>query len=392
MKELLEYFTPVDISGFSDGGKYYPGQLGSLTTINHDDNFDISENTQIAIIGVGENREAIRNKGTSKAPDEVRSYLYELYTPFPGAVITDLGNLKVGHKLTDTYFALAKVIAQLIKRKIVPVIVGGSQDLTYANFLGYQELEQAINLVTIDASFDMDREEAVQINSGNFLTKILLHQPNYLFNYSNIGYQSYFVSDPELELLEKLYFDSYRLGEVRGAFKDAEPVIRNADFISFDLTAVRQSEAPGNGKATPNGFFGDEACQLSRYAGMSDKLSSIGFYELNPELDVNGQTSHLTAQMIWYFIEGFYNRKQDFPVGDKEEYLKYRVNLQDGEDEIVFYKSEKSDRWWMDVPYPSHEKIRFERHLMVPCTYEDYQMACKNEMPDRWWQTFQKLR
>ena len=67
------------------------------------------------------------------------------------------------------------------------------------------------------------------------------------------------------------------------------------------------------------------------------------------------------------------------------------VNIQDGKNEVVFYKSDKSDRWWMDVPYPSHKKIKYERHVLVPCSYEDYKTACENEVPNRWWQTFQKL-
>jgi formiminoglutamase len=43
------------------------------------------------------------------------------------------------------------------------------------------------------------------------------------------------------------------------------------------------------------------------------------------------------------------------------------------------------------VPYPSVKGERYERHFMVPCGYSDYLQACKDEMPDRWWQTYQKL-
>jgi hypothetical protein len=172
---------------------------------------------------------------------------------------------------------------------------------------------------------------------------------------------------------------------------DAEPILRNANMISFDISAVRQSDAPGNGNTSPNGFFGDEACKLARYAGMSEKLTSIGFYEINPVLDKAEQTTSLAAQMIWYFIDGFYNRKNDFPIADKSLYMKYLVSLNDHKHEIVFYKSNKSDRWWMSVPYPPEESLKYERHHLVPCSYKDYQTACNNEMPDRWYQTFQKL-
>lgn len=229
------------------------------------------------------------------------------------------------------------------------------------------------------------------LNSQTYLGKIILHQPNYLFNFSNIGYQSYFVDTKALDLMTKLFFDSYRLGQVRANIEEVEPIVRNADILSFDISAIRQPDAPANNNSSPNGFYGEEACQIARYAGFSDKLSSIGFYETNPSLDNRSQTTHLVAQMIWYFIDGFYSRKKDFPIGDKTDYTKYSVILQEQKHELVFYKSNKSERWWMEVPYPPNKRIKYERHHLVPCSYSDYQTACNEDMPDRWWQTFQKL-
>ncbi|MFM7727114.1 MAG: arginase, partial [Flavobacteriales bacterium] len=146
----------------------------------------------------------------------------------------------------------------------------------------------------------------------------------------------------------------------------------------------------GNGNASPNGFYGEEACQIVRYAGMSDKLTSFGIFESNPAMDIRSQTCVLAAQMLWYFLEGYYNRKRDVPLKSKTGFLKYRVSMKQAEQEIVFYKSEKSERWWMEVPVPNG-KVRYERHHLVPCSYRDYETACRDEMPERWWQAFQKL-
>lgn len=344
----------------------------------------------IAIIGVGEDRYSFNNFGCGQAPNQVRKYLYQLSQFKSSTKIIDLGNLKIGSTIADTYFALSTIIEHLVKENIIPIIIGGGQDLTYANFLAYKNLEQTVNLVTIDSRFDFGDADN-QLNSSNFLSKIILHQPNFLFNYSNIGYQSYFVNKEEVDLMNKLFFDSYRLGQVQQNIEEVEPIIRNADLLSFDVSALRQSEAPANHNSSPNGFYGEQACQIARYAGLSDKLTSIGFYELNPDLDNNGLTAHSVAQMIWYFIDGFNHRKKDFPMGSRKNYFKYIVNIQEGEKEIIFFKSDKSERWWMDVPYPSHQKIKHERHLLIPCSYKDYKIACHDEIPDRWWQTFQKL-
>ena len=384
---LTEFFDTINLNEGDLNHIYKKNQF--VNAIEFYQEQDIAS-FDIAIIGVGEDRNSISNQGSCLAPNQVRKYLYQLIGFNNRPRIIDLGNFKIGATVNDTYFALSSILEDLIKNNVIPIIIGGSQDLTYANFLAYKNLEQTINLVSIDSKFDLGDDEE-DITSANFLTKIILHQPNFLFNYSNIGYQTYFLDKEEVDLMSKLFFDTYRLGHVQKNIEEVEPIVRNADVISFDISSIRQAEAPGNKNASPNGFYGEQACQISRYAGLSDKLTSIGFYEINPEIDINGQTAHSVAQMIWYFIDGYTNRKNDFPIGSRKTYLKYIVNIQNGQNEIIFYKSDKSERWWMDVPYPSHEKIKYERHLLVPCSYSDYKTACNNEVPDRWWQTFQKL-
>ncbi|MDQ3192450.1 MAG: formimidoylglutamase [Bacteroidota bacterium] len=385
--DISIFFEPLEIQN-SD---FLPGTIGSLVHLNNGSDFPEMSDFKIAIIGVKEDRRSIDNKGCSEAPDKVRASFYKL---FPGANhlkdIIDLGNINAGHTVEDTYYALSSAVSFLIQNNIIPLIIGGGQDLTYANYLAYEKLEQTVNLVTIDPSIDLGPVEGV-LNSRSYLNQIILHKPNFLFNYSNIGYQTYFVDQNLLELMSKLYFDAHRLGQVRDNFEDVEPIIRNADVLSFDISSVRFADAPGCKLSTPNGFYGEEACKISRYAGMSDKLTSIGFYEINPSNDVNSQTSQLVAQMMWYFLDGYCSRKKDFPLGEKNEYLKYRVAIKDSKHEIIFYKSNKSDRWWMDVPFPLNHKVKYSRHHLVPCSYKDYQIACNDEMPDRWWTTYLKL-
>ena len=391
MTDILHYLQPIDISNIKGEYTFQANQLGEIINVySLEGSFPDLKKINIALIGVQEDRAAFNNTGCGLAPDMIRKHLYPLFQGSYPIKIADLGNIKKGFNIEDSYFALKTVIEHLIKNSILPIILGGSQDLTYANYLAYEHLEQTVNVITIDSALDLGELDG-QLDSRSYLSKIILHQPNFLFNFSNIGYQTYFVDQQSLDLMAKLYFDVYRLGQVRENLEEVEPIIRNADILSFDISAIRQPDAPANSNASPNGFYGEEACQIMRYAGMSDKLSSIGLYEVNPSLDKSNQSTHLVAQMIWYFIDGYYNRKKDFPIGDKTDYLKYRVAIKNHKYEIVFYKSNKSDRWWMLVPFPSNKKIKYERHHLVPCSYSDYQTACKEEMPDRWWQTFQKL-
>lgn len=388
---LIDFFSPVNSEEILAETDLFRSQYGKILDI-YDQEFPKLDDADIAIIGVMDDRRAFNNKGCAEAPDAFRKQFYKLHQGGYRTKIVDLGNIKRGHSVTDTYVALKTVTTELIKKNIVPVIIGGGQDLTYAQYLAYEKLEQRVDLVVVDSSFDLqeDVEDMADTTSRSYLNKVMLHQPNYLFNFSNIGYQTYFVNQESLDVFEKLYFDVYRLGTFSGKIEQAEPVLRNADMISFDMGAIRSSDASANGNATPNGFYGEEACQICRYAGMSDKLTSIGFYEFNPDLDKNGQTAILLSQMIWYFIEGYYHRKKDYPLQPKSSYIIYHTALKADDHEVVFVKSKKSDRWWMQVPYPNTKSVN-ERYHLVPCSYQDYQTAIDGEMPDLWWRTYQKL-
>lgn len=393
---LADFFSPISLSDIYSKDEYLNSQFGRVIQIYQDEfpNWEEEEDRpNLAIIGVEEDRASINNKGTAKAPNAVRKHLYELYQGDYKTKIVDFGNIKAGESINDSYAALKVVVEELVKKDIVPIIIGGGQDLTYAQYRGYQDLEQRVEVAVIDAKFDLDQEhmEDMPLNSQTYLNHLILHQPDYLFNLNNVAYQTYLVSKESINMYDKLFFNAQRVGMIAGKLDQAEPIIRAADMVSFDIGAIRASEAPGNANAVPNGLFGDEACQLARYAGMSDKCSSIGFYEFNPTFDPMEQTAMLVSQMIWCFVDGYYNRKNDAPLVPKSAYIIYRTPLENQEHELVFVKSKKSDRWWMQVPYFGTKSVN-ERFYLVPCRYEDYQLAVAGEMPDIWWKTHQKLQ
>ncbi len=377
----FDFLKPLDneilqlIKGFSSQ------QLGSKVVFHTAESFPDLNKIKIAVLGVLENR------GDANQTQEVNlaHIRKELYSLFPGnwdASIADLGNILEGNSISDTHFALRKVVSSLIKKKIIPIVIGGSQDLTYALYRAFDELEQMVNLVSIDSKFDFGKESD-PVSATSYLTKIIIDEPNNLFNYSNVGYQTYYNSQEEIDLIDKLFFEAYRLGEVSNNIAIAEPVFRDADFVSLDLTSVKSSDSGNFSTFIPNGFSGKEICALSRYAGISDKVSLFGLFNHSN----TKQESVLMAQIIWYFIEGYHYRSFEYPFGSRENYIKYIIPL---EEELVFYKSNKTDRWWIEIPFISNSNNKLKKSSLLPCSYEEYLGACNQEIPERWWKAQRK--
>lgn len=385
--DIKQYIDPVNIE--SENYQFYHNADSLLFNIakNTEKNpLNLSEKFQLAILGVPEDRNT-PNKGTSKAPDEVRKELYKLYKPTANIRIVDLGNLKKGKNSKDTYIALKDVVYELLKKQIIPIIIGGSQELSKAVFNSYEKLKRIVNIVAIDSRFDIGNLNE-QFDSQSYLSGIVLQKSKYLFNFSNIGYQTYYVPQEDIELMNKMYFDTLRLGIVRSKLKNIEPYLRDSDFASLDISSVKSSDAPGHNNASIHGFYGEEICQIARYAGNSEKLSSFGIFEINPDFDIENKTSKLAAQIIWHFIQGFSLRKKEFPKTGTNKFQKYTVTIKSTDNQLVFYKSNKTERWWVEIPYLVKKKEKF---LLVSCSEDDYYTATKNEIPDIWWKYFQKL-
>ena len=190
-------------------------------------------------------------------------------------------------------------------------------------------------------------------------------------------------------MLKGMNFEVVRLGDIKANLQQVEPVMRNADFLSFDISAIQNAYAHANIYSSPNGINGEEACKIMHYAGVSDKLSAVGLFEYNQDLDVNNQTAQLLAQMIWYFIAGYKMRKQELNPNLKN-CIKYTVAFEDGKNEIIFYKSQSSGRWWMGIPFIKEGEKQLQNYF-VACTYSDYEVANKGEIPDRWLKTYKKF-
>lgn len=378
---MFDFLQPLSDDLVIDIHRVSNQALGKKVILNTNQETPILKEDSIAFIGVLDNR---GSNSTSNLEDlnEVRLQFYNLFPGNWNANIYDLGDILAGSTVEDTYYVVKTICAELIKKRIIPVIIGGSQDISYAMYRAYDNLDQMVNLVAVDSKFDFENIQNKGL-ADSYLSKMIVDEPNNLFNYCNIGYQTYYNSQEEIDLIEKLYFDAYRLGEVSHNTTIAEPVFRDADVVSFDMMSVKSSDSGNKNPFVPNGFNGKEICILARYSGISDKISSFGIFNHNN----TKEESVLISQIMWYFVEGYHYRSKEYPIGTRENFIKYIVPVE--EEDLIFYKSNYSERWWIEIPYTdSNNKLK--RNTLLPCSYEDYILATQQEIPNRWWKAQRK--
>lgn len=314
---------------------------------------------------------------------DFRNELYRLYRGNWHVQIADLGNLPQGATANDTHVALSDIIAELISQKIVPVVIGGEHHLTYGLYRAFDKLEQMVNLVSVDACFDFDDEEAL-FSSESYMSRMLSEKPTNLHDFTNLGYQSYLNAQETLDLLDKMYFETYRLGSIAQDMTIVEPAMRDADVVSVDMCAV-QAKDLGSSAANVNGFSNREICTLSRYAGISSNVQVLGVFDI-PDTNLAMQ---LTAQMLWYFTEGLNFRVKELPTVNDHNYTKYIVPIDDFQ--LEFFKSNATGRWWIK-PYDECSQNEL-KHLplgLLPCNHSEYLQAIEGTIPERWWKAYRK--
>lgn len=370
MQDLQSFFSNKHFIETLDQSNFQALQWGAQISFPIHGHFDCAD-ADIVLVGCGEMRGAHSDaQQHSAAADAIRAQFYQLYNWHSGIKIYDAGNIAQGATVEDTRAALRMVLRELHQAGKIVIVLGGSHDLTLQQYEVFRQSEQIINAAVVDMLVDLDETET--ITDRSFLMNMLTGSPNFIGHYNHIGFQSYYVNPIMLETLDKIRFDFFRLGRVREHMEDMEPVLRNSHMLSFDLNAIKYSDAPINQFGSPNGFSSDEACMLTRYAGMSTELRSFGIYGFDETKDKANMTATLAAQMLWYFIDGYFMRKSEAPLSDRNEFVAYHVQFT-GND-IQFIKSKRSNRWWMQLPDGTFE----------PCSYNDYIMASENEIPERW--------
>ena len=376
----IELLVPVPDEVLSLRTISDPQTLGNKLKIHSEKaGIPIFKNVRIAIVGVQETRSIGQPHQRKQNLIGIRKALYNLFNGNWNNNIIDLGDIPIGEKEKDSHKALHDIAKEMYQRNILLIAFGGSQE----NILGlcnvFHEFEVYYNLTSIDYKFDFGGDGSL-ISPDSYMSKLIANRPNYMTNFCNLGYQSYMVAQDEIDLMDRLYFESIRLGTLTSDMKVVEPLMRDSDIVSMDMTAVKSNELQG-GMTQVNGFTAQQFCALARYVGISDRVRFVGLCNI-PE---SSASSNLTAQAVWYIIEGMHYRVNEYPFSTKQNSVRYVVSCDD--QELIFYQSSLSKRWWLEVQPEDDSNLEA---VLISCSEEDFYTAEKGTVPERWWKAIRR--
>jgi arginase family enzyme len=350
-------------------------RLGSLLIRTEWNDSDLPD---VAILGVTDDR-ANDASSFKDTPDAIREQLYQLMAFSTTFRIVDLGNVKTGKEVTDTYAAVRLIAEEFTAMGVPLLFLGGNQSFTVPLLAGMEKNSSVLTVID-DRIDNLAQEEVVSddIFLNNLSTEAIINV---------IGVQSFFLSPDSKETFSEEFNGSLvTLGEVRNGIEEMEPFLRETDLVSFDFGSLKLSEAPGQIRNSPNGLTGEEACQLAWYSGISTNPGWFSIFGYNPSMDPNQCGAMMAAQIVWYFLSGRSKKLDEIPQDEAIDFMHFIVPIEGIPEPVTFLKHPVSKRWWMEVPSPDCDLFP----LRIPCSKKDYRKACKNEIPDRWWASFNK--
>lgn len=375
MEALHLYFSKPEWGKLPAGAESRESMLEHLIALDQwDGNWD---EVDMVVLGIADGCNSPGNEACAHAPDAIRKALLQLAPLTQVTRVLDLGNI-LGKQYRDRVFALREVVAFLSTKRVLTVVLGGSQDYTAVLCDALAETQPEVNLALIDSRIDWEDAPGDYTSSG-YLSALVGSGTTAFHQLTLLGTQRYLNSLVNEYACKGNNFEILRLGNMRGTdVASCEPYLRDADVVSMDASAIQSSDMPAQRGAMPNGVWAHDACQLARYAGLSDRLKVWGLFEVNPAHDLpNGAGVMLAAQLVWHVLEGSGERHHDFPERPLDDYERFVVLLDELDVEIFFYHNPMNDRWWVKIPSEAADRV-------VSCSRADYLKALDKDFPERW--------
>lgn len=315
MSDIFELTTRPDAELFYSRDDANDPRLGEVVGREMKD----YNHADIVILGCPQDEGVRRNRGrigAAAAPEAIRKQFYKLSTFNIKKNIFDLGDIALGSTLEETHDTQTEVVTQLLKDGKRVIILGGGNDISYADGSAMAAAFGNKNWIGVNIDAQLDVRIAEERNSGTPYRQLLdegLLDPTLFYE---VGYQSHFTSPVYYDYIRSLGVHRISLEQLRSrteADLELKEQIRQkfighssslSTFFGFDIDALRSADAPGTSAPSPLGLRAGEFIQLVKYAASLANTKIIEFSEVNPKYDNDDRTTKLVAIAMHRFCSG----------------------------------------------------------------------------------------
>jgi agmatinase len=229
-----------------------------------------------------------------------------------GVRIVDCGDVDIAYYDIERNMRLiTDAVGAILDRNAMPVLIGGDHSVSFPIVRAFERFGP-LDIVHIDAHLDFIEDvEGMKYASGSPLRR--MRELGFVRHMTHFGIR-------DIRSRAGDYADATRLGsriftreaireEGPRAIIDQLPEMGNV-YVTIDIDGLDPSIAPGTGSPTVDGLLYHEVIKLLQ--GVTKKGNVVGFdlVEVNPSVDLHGQTSLLATTLIAEFLGAIFERRQ----------------------------------------------------------------------------------
>jgi len=282
---------------------------------------------EVAILGVPYDAGIGFRPGTRFGPREIRSYSVRYSTwgswktagywdlndgkrKLETTRIVDCGDVDVAYYDIERNMRLMTEGARaILERNALPVFLGGDHSVTFPLVRAFERFAP-LDIVHFDAHLDwIDHVDGIKFANGSPFRRI--SELPFVRQQVHLGIRD--LRSREHDFRDALASGGqiYTRQQIRErgtkAILEAMPQMNNV-YVSIDIDGLDPSIAPGTGSPTVDGLLYHEVRELLQGIAKKGKVVGFDVVEVNPLIDLHGQTSLLTTTMIAEFLGAIFEQ------------------------------------------------------------------------------------
>lgn len=254
---------------------------------------------QMAIVGIPFDEKSSYLKGASLGPKAIReASTSKMINPWTelgvnlqeDTVVADLGDFTLKGSVAEIFAHIERKVLEIIKRGVIPVILGGDHSITYPIIRAFAEKYRPLDILHFDAHPDLYEElYGDKLSHACPFTRIM--EKGLVESLVQIGIRAK-IGEHE----EKARKFHIKMIEMKNFSDSLSLEFKNPLYISFDMDALDPAFAPGVSHHEPGGLSPRQVIQIIHR--LKAQIVGLDVVELNPTRDTSGITASAAVKII----------------------------------------------------------------------------------------------